>query len=103
LGAIRIRPSGGGGVSLRVRSQVLERVRLHRLMDAWGPDLGHFVIKHANCPFERSRYWSQKMLTHLLLFRFAMVRPLREPPDPFRARPRDFIPLAWLYRAGATS
>lgn len=36
------------------------------------------------------------MLTHLLLFRSAMVRPLRDLPDPFRARPRDFVPLASL-------
>jgi hypothetical protein len=36
------------------------------------------------------------MLTHLLLLRSAMVRPLRDLPDPFRARPRDFIPLASL-------
>jgi hypothetical protein len=31
------------------------------------------------------------MLTHLLIFRSAMVRQMRDLPDAFRAMPRDFV------------
>ena len=34
------------------------------------------------------------MLTHLLIFRAAMVRQIRDLPDAFRAMPRDFVRIA---------
>ena len=34
------------------------------------------------------------MMTHLLIFRAAMVRQIRDLPDAFRARPRDFVRIA---------
>ena len=33
------------------------------------------------------------MLTHLLVFRSAMTRQMRDLPDTFRATPRDFVQI----------
>jgi hypothetical protein len=36
------------------------------------------------------------MLTHLVIFRSAMVRQTYDLPDAFRARPRDFVLISEL-------
>lgn len=38
------------------------------------------------------------MLTHLVIFRSAMVRQMYDLPDAFRAMPRDFVRISELCR-----
>jgi hypothetical protein len=44
--------------------------------------------------------WSREMLTHLVIFRSAMVRQTYDLPDAFRARPRDFVLISEPGRPG---